>query len=70
MNETPAHKFISDLDAYIDARIEKGTLHFGRLPRPEREAKAEAIETTCEGLRADLLATLTSLMRDAKRPGI
>lgn len=70
MSHTPAHQFISQLEAYVDARVEKGALALKRMPAAVRTVEEEAMELACESLRIDLVATLTSLMRNAKRPGI
>ena len=70
MSQTPAQQFISQLDDYIDARIEKGVLPFHRMRPPVLETEKARLNEVCETLKADLETSLASLMRDAKRPGI
>lgn len=67
---TPAQTFIEQLETYVDARIEKGAIQYQRLHATERENKIAAFEKICKTAKDDLLLTLTSLMRDARRPGI
>ncbi len=70
MSHTPAQLFIEQLETYVDARLEKGSIQYQRLHATERKNKIAAFEKICESAKSDLLITLTSLMRDAKRPGI
>ena len=67
---TPAELFIEQLETYVDARIGKSAIQHERLHATERENKIAAFEKRCESAKNDLLITLTSVMRDAKRPGI
>ncbi len=67
---TPAQQFLSDFEAYIDCRIEIATLQFQRLHENQREAQKGLLEASCVHAKADLMTSLKSIMRDAKRPGV
>jgi hypothetical protein len=70
MSTTPAAKFLTSLDTYIEARIEKSTLQFQRLhagPRAELEAKCDE---RIQSARQDVEDAVEGIMLATRRPRI